>query len=62
MNFKLLTLLLFICSSCGVKGPPKAPAGTAVPSFLDSYLGKNKVDSKKVKSETEDTSESDKEE
>ena len=47
MNFKsLLLFLLVISSACGVKGPPKAPKGTEVPSFISPYLNDKKVLSK----------------
>gem|GEM_PF-4070962 len=41
MNFKTIILLMLLSTGCGVKGPPRPPAGTAVPSYLDSYLKKS---------------------
>ncbi len=32
---------MLLSTGCGVKGPPRPPAGTAVPSYLDSYLKKS---------------------
>jgi len=50
LNSKYFLLLFTILlTSCGVKGPPMAPAGTAVPSFINPYMKKSataKVDSK----------------
>ncbi|PIK14266.1 hypothetical protein [Halobacteriovorax sp. JY17] len=61
MNFKTIFFLIFLCASCGVKGPPKAPAGTAVPSFLDSHLSKYKTNAEsedeKKKSDTKEKKE-----
>ncbi len=42
LSSKLLLLFLLTFSACGVKGPPRPPAGTAVPSFVDGYLFKDK--------------------
>ena len=36
MNFKILSLL-FLVSSCGVKGNPVAPDDANVPSVLENY-------------------------
>lgn len=60
LNFKFLTLLFLIltCSSCGVKGPPKAPKGTEVPSFVSPYLkDKEKTKAKESKKQDSDQQE-----
>jgi len=36
LNFKIL-ILLFLVTSCGVKGDPVAPRSKPMPSFLDNY-------------------------
>ena len=48
MNFKqfFLFFIFILISSCGVKGPPKAPAGTATPSFISPYLNEGKSTAK----------------
>ncbi|OUR92892.1 hypothetical protein A9Q84_20485 [Halobacteriovorax marinus] len=39
MNFNYILILFTIfITACGVKGPPKAPAGTSVPSFITPYM------------------------
>ncbi|WP_127715591.1 hypothetical protein [Halobacteriovorax sp. HLS] len=51
MNFKVLFFIsiIFVCSSCGVKGPPKAPKGTEVPSFVSPYLKDGKLNKTQIK-------------
>ncbi|MBL7664132.1 MAG: lipoprotein [Bacteriovoracaceae bacterium] len=47
MNFKLLIIcFLFTLTACGIKGPPKPPADSALPSLIDHY---KKVDKEKKK-------------
>jgi predicted small lipoprotein YifL len=67
LSFKhLFFLFIFIhISSCGVKGPPKAPAGTSVPSFVNQYMVTNsskevKQDDSKEEQEEESTKKQDK--
>jgi hypothetical protein len=36
LNFKII-ILLFLVSSCGVKGNPSSPEGQTTPSVLDNY-------------------------
>ena len=37
MKYFFTLLTIFILSSCGVKGPPKAPEGTSLPPLLAPY-------------------------
>jgi hypothetical protein len=61
LNFNFLIVAsLILASSCGVKGPPTAPKGTEVPSFVSPYLQDKDV--KKEISNDEDSSKKEKKE
>ncbi len=49
-------MLSFLIYGCGVKGPPRPPAGTAVPSYLDAYLKSNDQSTLSSPNDEENTS------
>ena len=40
LNFKIILylILFYFVVSCGVKGPPVAPAGTSIPALIEKYM------------------------
>lgn len=56
MNSNLIYIFfgLLLVSSCGVKGPPVAPAGSAIPSYTDQFLDKEQEAAEELKKQEEE--------